>query len=104
LDDFHLEKKLKSFFGSNFMGILKARDSFESAKRLYEEHKDKELENVKGIEDEIKDAYQRLMLDTLLRLVIYLLILSAIIAILWKDFKRRGDELDDTRLGEELIV
>jgi len=92
------------FFGSNFMGILKARDSFEQAKGLYEKHKDKELKNVKGIEDEIKDAYQKLMLDTLLRIVIYLLILSIIVVILWKDFKRWGDELDDTRLGEELIV
>jgi hypothetical protein len=44
------------------------------------------------------------MLDTLLQLVIYLLILSFIVVILWEHFKRRGDELDDTRLGEELIV
>lgn len=92
------------FFGSNFMGILKARDSFEQAKGLYEKHNDKELENVKGIEDEIKDVYQRLMLDTLLRVGIYLLILSFIVVILWKEFKNWGDELDDTRLGEELIV
>jgi hypothetical protein len=92
------------FFGSNFMEILKARDSFEQAKGLYKKHKDKELENVRGIEDEIKHAYQRLMRDALLRIVIYLLILSVIVVILWKDFKRWGNELNDTRLGEELIV
>ncbi|NQE52944.1 hypothetical protein C5S29_05070 [ANME-1 cluster archaeon GoMg3.2] len=92
------------FFGSNFMGILKARDSFEQAKGLYERHNDKELENVKGIEDEIKHASQSLMLDALLRVGIYLLILSFIVVILWKEFKKWGDDLDDTRLGEELIV
>ncbi len=94
------------FFGSDFMGILKARDSFESAKGLYEKHNDKELEteNVIKTEDEIKHAYQRLMLDALLRVGIYLLILSFIVVILWKEFKKWGDELDDTRLGEELIA
>jgi hypothetical protein len=88
------------FFGSDFMSILKARDSFKSAKGLYEKHNDKELEteNVIKIEEEIKQAYQRLMLE------IYLLILSFIVVILWKEFKKWGDELDDTRLGEELIV
>jgi len=94
------------FFGSHFMSILKARDSFESAKGLYEKHNDKELEteNVIKTEDEIKHAYQRLMLDALLRVGIYLLILSFIVVILWKEFKKWGEELDDTRLGEELII
>ena len=92
------------FFGSNFMWILNARDSFEQAKGLYVKHNDKELENVCGIEDEIKRAYQRLMLDTLLRIVIYLLILSFIVVIIFKDFQKWSDELNDTRLGEELIV
>ncbi len=94
------------FFGSDFMSILKARDSFKSAKGLYEKHNDKELEteNVIKIEEEIKQAYQRLMLDALLRVGIYLLILSFIVVILWKEFKKWGEELDDTRLGEELIV
>jgi hypothetical protein len=44
------------------------------------------------------------MLDTLKVIAIYLLILSSFTAIIWIDFRRWGDELDDTRLGEELIV
>jgi hypothetical protein len=94
------------FFGSDFMAILNAKVSFESAKGLYEKHNDAELENENVIktEDEIIKTYQRLMLDALLRIGIYLLILSFIVVILWNDFKRWGEELDDTRLGEELIV
>jgi hypothetical protein len=92
------------FFGTAFMAIMKARNSYENAEGLYEEHSDKELENVKGLEDEIKSVYQRLMLDTLKVIAIYLLILSSFTAIIWIDFRRWGDELDDTRLGEELIV
>jgi len=92
------------FFGAAFMEIIKAKDSFEKARRIYEKHKDKELENVKGIENEIKSVYHRLMLDTLKVVAIYLLILSFFTAIIRKDFKRWGEELDDTRLGEELIA
>jgi len=103
----HLDnaKKLSSgFFGADFMEIIKARDSFEKAKKIYEKHKDKELENVKGIENEIKSVYHRLMLDTLKVVAIYLLILSFFTTIIWMDFRRWGEELDDTKLGEELIV
>nr|QNO54024.1 hypothetical protein KFAGBJAM_00005 [Methanosarcinales archaeon ANME-1 ERB6] len=94
------------FFGDlhAFMDILKARDSFEKAKKIYEKHEDKELGKVEGIENEIKSVYHRLMLDTLKIVAIYLLILSFFTVIIWKDFKRWGEELDDTRLGEELIV
>jgi hypothetical protein len=94
------------FFGTaaSFMEILKARDSFEKAKEIYDEHKDKELENVRGIENEIKIVYHRLMLDTLKGVAIYLLILSFFTVIIWNDFKRWGEELEDTRLGEELIA
>jgi hypothetical protein len=94
------------FFGDlhAFMDILKARDSFEKAKRIYEKHEDKELGKVEGFENEIKSVYHRLMLDTLKVIAIYLLILSFFTAIIWMDFKRWGEELDDTRLGEELIV
>ncbi len=98
------ENPSSGFFGADFMEIIKAKDSFEKAKKIYEKHKDKELENVKGIETEIKSAYHRLMLDTLKVVAIYLLILSFFTAIIWKDFKRWSEELDDTRLGEELIV
>ena len=103
----HLEKARNpssEIVGAAFMEIIKARDSFEKAKELYEKHEDKELENVKGIEDEIKSVYHRLMLDTLKVVAIYLLILSFFTVIIWMDFKRWGEELDDTRLGEELIV
>jgi len=103
----HLDKARNpssEFFGAAFMEIIKARDSFEKAKKIYENHKDKELENVKGIESEIKSVYHRLMLDTLKVVAIYLLILSFFTIIIWKDFKRWGDELDDTRLGEELVI
>ena len=92
------------FFGAAFMEIIKAKDSFEKAKTIYEKHKDKELENVKGIESEIKTVYHRLMLETLKVVAIYLLILSFFTAIIWMDFRRWGEELDDTRLGEELVV
>jgi len=92
------------FFGAPFMEIIKARDSFENAEKIYEQHSDKELENVKGIVTEIKIVYQRLMFDTLKVVAIYLLILSCITVILWLDFNRWAKELDDTRLGEELIV
>ncbi len=92
------------FFGTAFMAIMKARNSYENAEGLYQKHSDKELENVKGLEDEIKSVYQRLTLDTLKVIAIYLLILSFITVIIWIDFRRWGDELDDTRLGEELIV
>lgn len=90
--------------GAAFMEIIRAKDSFEKARRIYEKHKDKELENVKGIESEIKSVYHRLMLDTLKVVAIYLLILSIFTVIIWMDFKRWGEELDDTRLGEEVIV
>jgi len=91
-------------FGAAFMEIIKARDFFEKAKKIYENHEDKELEKVKGIESEIDDTYKDLMLKIIKKIAIYLLILSLFTAIIWKDFKRWGEELDDTRLGEELIV
>ncbi|MBE0515865.1 MAG: hypothetical protein IBX41_00530 [Methanophagales archaeon] len=91
------------FFGAAFMEVIKARDSFEEATRIYENHKDRELHNVRGIEAEIKTVYRRLMLETLKVVAIYLLLLSFFSFILWRDFKRWGEELDDTRLGEELI-
>jgi hypothetical protein len=103
----HLDKASNppsEFFGAAFMEIIKARDFFEKAKKIYENHEDKELEKVKGIENEIKSVYHRLMLDTLKVVAIYLLILSFFTAIIRKDFKRWGEELDDTRLGEELIA
>jgi hypothetical protein len=103
----HLEKArnpTSEIVGAAFMEIIKAKDSFEKAKKIYEKHEDKELENVKGIEDEIKRVYHRLMRDTLEVVAIYLLILSFFTVIIWMDFKRWGEELDDTRLGEELIV
>jgi hypothetical protein len=92
------------FFGAAFMEIIKARDSFEEAKKIYEKHEDKELENVKGIESNIDDTYKDLMLKIIKKIAIYLLILSFFTAIIWMDFKRWGEELDDTRLGEELIA
>jgi len=92
------------FFGSALMEIIKARDSFEEAKRIYEKHRDRELQNVTGIESEIKTVYLKLMLDALKVVAIYLLILSFFTLIIWRDFKRWGEELDDTRLGEELIA
>lgn len=91
-------------FGAAFMEIIKARDFFEKAKKIYENHEDKELEKVKGIESKIDDTYKDLMLKIIKKIAIYLLILSLFTAIIWKDFKRWGEELDDTRLGEELIV
>jgi hypothetical protein len=90
-------------FGAAFIEILKAKDLFENAKRIYEKHGANELEKIKGIESEIKTVYQRLMLDTLKVVAIYLLILSVFTFIIWKDFERWDEELNDTRLGEELI-
>jgi hypothetical protein len=163
------------FFGAAFMEIIKARDSFEKAEKIGEEHSDKEPENIylfsidaglegdlnesiisenlndifkangyslssyatvakgkeyewmiideeekfivkkefgtlniyrniKALRSNIDDTYHKLMLDMLKVIAIYLLILSFFTAILWKDFKRWGEELDDTRLGEELVV
>ncbi len=103
----HLDKAknpASEIVGAAFMEIIKAKDSFEKAKKIYEKHEDKELENVKWIEDEIKSVYHRLMLDTLRMVAIYLLILSLFTFIIWMDFKRWSEELDDTRLGEELVV
>ncbi len=103
----HLDKASNppsEFFGAAFMEIIKARDSFEKAEKIYEKHEDKELEKVKGIESKIDDTYNDLMLKIIKKVAIYLLILSFFTAIIWKDFKRWGEELDDTRLGEELIV
>jgi len=103
----HLDKARNpssEIIGAAFMEIIRARDSFEKAKKIYETHKDKELGNVKGIENEIKTVYHRLMLDTLKVVAIYLFILSFFTVIIWMDFKKWGEELDDTRLGEELIV
>ncbi len=103
----HLDKARNpssEIVGAAFMEIIRARDSFEKAKKIYEKHKDKELGNVKGIENEIKIVYHRLMLDTLKVVAIYLFILSFFTVIIWMDFKKWGEELDDTRLGEELIV
>ncbi len=103
----HLDKASNSssgFFGADFMEIIKARDSFEKAKKIYENHEDKELEKVKGIESKIDDTYNDLMLKIIKKIAIYLLALSFFTAIIWKDFKRWGEEHDDTRLGEELIV
>jgi hypothetical protein len=91
------------FFGSALMEIIKAKDSFEEATSIYEKHEDGELQNVVGIEAEIKTVYRQLMLETLKVVAIYLLILSFFTFILWRDFKRWNEELDDTRLGEELI-
>lgn len=93
------------FFGAAaaFREIIKAGDSFDEAKKIYEEHKDKELENVKGIENEIRNVYYSLMRDMLKDVAIYLFFLSIFTAIIWWDFRRWGDALDDTMLGEELI-
>lgn len=100
------ENPSSGFFGTTaaFMEIIKARDSFDEARKIYEKHKDKELENVRGIETEIRNVYYRLMLDTLKVVAIYLLILFIVTAVIWADFKRWGEALDDTMLGEELIA
>ena len=103
----YLEKAMNpssEIFGAAFMEIIKARDFFEKAKKIYENHEDKELEKMKGIESKIDDTYKDLMLKIIKKIAIYLLTLSFFTAIIWKDFKRWGEELDDTRLGEELIV
>jgi hypothetical protein len=91
------------FFGSALMEIIKAKDSFEEATSIYAKHKDRELHNVAGIEAEIKTVYLKLMLETLKIVGIYLLILLFFTLIIWRDFNKWGDDLDDTRLGEELI-
>jgi hypothetical protein len=91
------------FFGAAFIEILKAKDSFEQAQKLYEKHQDKELENLSGIESEIAVVYQSLMLETLKVVAVYLLFLSVLTVILWTDFEKWDGDLDDTRLGEELI-
>ncbi|MBK5191318.1 MAG: hypothetical protein JJE19_07480 [Methanosarcinales archaeon] len=91
------------FFGAAFIEIIKAKDSFEQAQRLYEKHQDVELGNLKGIESEIEIVYQSLMFETLKVVAVYLLILSVLTIILWKDFERWDGDLDDTGLGEELI-
>ncbi len=86
------------------MDILKARDSFENAEKLYEKHSDKELGNVKELRPAIDDTYKGLMITITKKIAIYLLIISLFTGIIWLDFRRWGEELDDTRLGEELIV
>jgi hypothetical protein len=91
------------FFGAAFIEILKAKDSFEQAQKLYEKHQDKELENLSGIESEIAVVYQSLMLETLKVVAVYLLFLSVFTVILWSDFEKWDGDWDDTRLGEELI-
>jgi len=91
------------FFGAPFIEILKARDSFEEAQRLYEKHEDEELENIKGLESEINTGYRQLIIETLKVVALYLLILSFLTLVIWKDFGRWDEELDDTRLGAELI-
>jgi hypothetical protein len=91
------------FFGAAFIEILKAKDSFEQAQTLYEKHQDKELENLGGIESEIRTVYQRLMLETLKGVALYLLILSFFTVFLWRDFERWDGDVHDTRLGEALI-
>lgn len=99
------DKPSSGFFdtAAAFMEIIKARDSFEKAKKIYEKHEDRELENVKGIESKINDTYKGLMQKTIKNIAFYLLILSFFTVIIWKDFKRWGEELDDTMLGVELI-
>jgi hypothetical protein len=92
------------FFGAAFIEILKAKDSFEQAQKLYEKHKDAELETITGLESEIRMVYQRLMLETLKGVAIYILILCFMSIILWTDFGRWDDDLNDARLGEELIA
>jgi hypothetical protein len=91
------------FFGAAFIEILKAKDSFEQAQGIYEKHEDTGLENIKGLESEINTVYQQLIIETLTVVALYLLILSVFTIILWKDFERWDEELNDTRLGEELI-
>jgi len=91
------------FFGAAFIEILKAKDSFEQAQKLYEKHQDKELGDLKGIESEIAVVYQSLMLETLKVVAVYLLFLSVFTVIIWTDFEKWDGDLDDTRLGEELI-
>jgi hypothetical protein len=90
-------------FGAAFIEILKAKDSFEQAQRLYEKHKDRELANLQGFEAEITTVYQRLMLETLKAIALYLLIIIVFAGMVWLDFERWDGDLHDTRLGEELI-
>ncbi len=92
-----------ALFGAAFMEILRARDSFERAKRIYEKHSDPELDAISAKGAEIDAVYRRLMLDTLKIVAVYLLILLAITVVLWWDFRRWSEELEDTRLGIELI-
>jgi hypothetical protein len=90
-------------FGAAFIEILKAKDSFDQAQRLYEKHKDRELENLQGVESEITTVYQQLMLETLKVVALYLIVIACFAGILWLDFERWDGDLHDTRLGEELI-
>ncbi len=91
------------FFGAAFIEILKAKESFEQAQNRYEKHHDKELDNLGGLESEISTVYQRLILETLKVVALYLLILSFFTVILWRNFERWDGDLHDTRLGEALI-
>jgi transcriptional regulator with XRE-family HTH domain len=91
------------FFGAAFIEILKARDSFEQAQTLYEKHHDKALNNLGGLDAEIGGVYQRLILETLKGVALYLLILSFFTVFLWRDFERWNGDMHDTRLGEALI-
>ncbi|MGC9443333.1 MAG: hypothetical protein ACP5E9_00130 [Candidatus Methanospirareceae archaeon] len=91
------------FFGAAFIEILKAKDSFEQAQTRYEKHQDKELEHLGAIESEIRTVYQRLMLDILKGVALYLLILSCFVLFLWRNFERWDSDVHDTRLGKELI-
>ncbi|MBN1456112.1 MAG: hypothetical protein JW945_07680 [Methanomicrobia archaeon] len=91
------------FFGAAFIEILKAKDSFEHAQTLYKKHQDNELENLGGIESEIKTVYQQLMLEILKGVALYLLILSFFVVFLWRNFERWNRDMHDTRLGEALI-
>ncbi|RZN41625.1 MAG: hypothetical protein EFT35_02125 [Methanophagales archaeon ANME-1-THS] len=100
----HARNPASGFFGSALMEIIKAKDSFEAATSIYAKHKDRELQNVAGIQADIRAVYLKLMLETLKVIGIYLLILSFFTFIIWRDFNRWSGDLDDTRLGEELIV
>jgi hypothetical protein len=89
--------------GAAFIEIHHAKDSFEQAQRLYAKHNDPELDNLRVLEAEITSVYQRLMLETLKVIALYLLIIACFAGILWLDFTRWDGDLHDKRLGEELI-
>ncbi|MFQ6055240.1 MAG: hypothetical protein ACE5J3_04585 [Methanosarcinales archaeon] len=84
--------------------ILNARNLYKKAFKIYEEHNDEELNNIKNLESDIEKVYHTLMWRIIIAIAKYLIIFIIILLIISPPIKKWKKDIQDTNLGRELVL